>query len=61
MYRVRRAPASGGPYITIATVTTTSWTNTGLTAGTTYWYVVAASDSSGDSTNSAPVSATAGP
>jgi fibronectin type 3 domain-containing protein len=61
LYRVRRATASGGPYGTVASVAATAWTNTGLTAGTTYWYVVAASDGSGDSANSAPVSATAGP
>ncbi|GMK37672.1 hypothetical protein PCCS19_07260 [Paenibacillus sp. CCS19] len=58
-YNVKRAAASGGPYTTVATgVTGTTYTNTGLTNGTTYYYVVSAVNSAGESTNSAQASAT---
>jgi len=57
-YTVKRATTAGGPYTNVATVTTTSYTNTGLTNGTTYYYVVSASNSMGSSANSAQVSAT---
>ncbi|GIP60500.1 glycoside hydrolase family 6 protein [Paenibacillus sp. FSL W8-0186] len=58
-YTVKRATTSGGPYTNVATgLTTTSYTNTGLTNGTTYYYVVSASNSAGQSPNSAQVSAT---
>ncbi|MFC5472155.1 glycoside hydrolase family 6 protein [Cohnella suwonensis] len=58
-YTVKRATTSGGPYANVATgVTATSYANTGLTNGTTYYYVVSASNSAGESTNSAQASAT---
>nr|WP_238323125.1 glycoside hydrolase family 6 protein [Gorillibacterium massiliense] len=58
-YNVKRATSSGGTYTTVATgVTTTSYTNTGLTNGTTYYYVVSAVNSAGESSNSTQVSAT---
>ncbi|RKP53163.1 glycoside hydrolase family 5 [Cohnella endophytica] len=58
-YTVKRATTSGGPYTNVATaLTATSYTNTGLTNGTTYYYVVSASNASGESPNSAQVSAT---
>jgi fibronectin type 3 domain-containing protein len=60
-FRVRRATAAGGPYSTVASVSGTTWTNAGLTNGTTYYYVVAAFDSTGDSANSTQVSATPSP
>ncbi len=57
-YNLKRATVSGGPYTTIASPTSTSYTNTGLTNGTTYFYVVSAVNSSGESGNSSQVSAT---
>lgn len=56
-YRIKRATAFAGPYSVIASRTTTSYTNTGLTNGTTYYYVVSAVNDGGESPNSAPVSA----
>lgn len=57
-YTVKRAPASGGPYTTIATgLSATTYTDTGLTNGTTYFYVVSASNSVGEGANSAQASA----
>jgi endo-1,4-beta-xylanase len=56
-YNVKRATTSGGPYTTVATVTGTSFTNTGLTNGTTYFFVVSATNSNGESANSGQVSA----
>jgi fibronectin type 3 domain-containing protein len=59
-YNVYRGTSSGGESTTaIATgITTTSYTNTGLTNGTAYYYKVAAVNSSGTSTYSNEASAT---
>jgi cellulose 1,4-beta-cellobiosidase len=58
-YNVKRATVSGGPYTTIITgVTGTSYSNTGLTASTTYRYVVSARNASGEGPNSTEASAT---
>jgi cellulose 1,4-beta-cellobiosidase len=57
-YSVKRATTSGGPYTTVASgVTTTSYTDTGLTNGTLYYYVVSAVNFQGESPNTAQVSA----
>eukprot|EP00697_Spironema_sp_BW2_P005671 gnl/Spiro4/17911_TR9543_c0_g2_i1.p4 gnl/Spiro4/17911_TR9543_c0_g2~~gnl/Spiro4/17911_TR9543_c0_g2_i1.p4 ORF type:complete len:124 (-),score=13.84 gnl/Spiro4/17911_TR9543_c0_g2_i1:1032-1403(-) len=58
-YNVYRATVSGGPYALIANVTTTSYTDpvAGLTAGTTYYYVVTSVNSVGvESADSVQVS-----
>jgi hypothetical protein len=58
-YNVKRSTTSGGPYTTVqAGVGGTSYTNTGLTNGTTYYYVVSAVNASGESANSSQVGAT---
>jgi endo-1,4-beta-xylanase len=58
-YIVKRSTTSGGPYTVIANnLTGTSFTNTALSNGTTYFYVASAINASGESTNSAQVSAT---
>lgn len=41
-YDLFRSTTSGGPYTQIASVSTTAYSNTGLAAGTTYYYVVKA-------------------
>lgn len=53
--RIYRGTASGGPYSLVTAITdntTSSYTNTGLTNGTTYYYVVRAFDGSTESINS---------
>jgi fibronectin type 3 domain-containing protein len=67
-YNVKRATSSGGPYTTIASgVPSPAYTDTGVTNGTTYYYVVTATNSRGEgipsneasATPSGPASATA--
>jgi len=58
-YRVHRAETSGGPYTTIeSNWAGTSYTDTGLTNGTTYYYVVTATNGAGEGPNSNEASAT---
>ena len=58
-YNVLRSTTSGSGYTSVATgLTGTSYTNTGLTNGTTYYYVVTATNTGGTSANSSQVSAT---
>ena len=55
-YKVYRATSRNGTYSLLGTVTTTSYTNTGAKAGTTYWYKVKAVNSAGESAYSNIVS-----
>ena len=57
-YHVLRSTTTGGPYTQVGAPTTTSFTNTGLTNGTTYFYVVTALNAAGESADSSQVSAT---
>jgi beta-glucanase (GH16 family) len=57
-YNVKASTTNGGPYVTVASPTTTGYTNTGLVNGTTYYYVVSQVNAVAESTNSAQVSAT---
>jgi hypothetical protein len=56
-YDVQRAISSGGPYVQIAAVLTTSYADTAVTNGTSYYYVVTAVNSVGESAGSSSVSA----
>ena len=59
-YQVKRSPTPGGSYAIVASgVTGTSLTDTGLTNGTAYYYVVSAVNLGGESANSTEASATA--
>jgi len=58
-YNVKRSSTGGGPYTTIAAgVTATDYDDAGLMPVTTYYYVVSATNSSGESANSSQASAT---
>ncbi len=57
-YRVYRGTTSGGPYALVASPTATSYSDTGLTNGATYYYVVRTFNGTLESVNSAQVSAT---
>ena len=57
-YNIKRSTTSGGPYTTVAPgVTTASYSDTGLTNGTPYYYVVSAIKGA-ESVNSAQATAT---
>ena len=57
-YSVKRSTFSGGPYSLVVTgITSTSHTDIDLTNGITYYYVVSASSSVGESANSLEVDA----
>ncbi|WP_042201000.1 glycoside hydrolase family 48 protein [Paenibacillus camerounensis] len=55
-YTVKRAVTSGGPYTNVATVTQATYSDSTVVNGTTYYYVISASNSVGTSPDSAEVS-----
>lgn len=57
-YAVRRSTTTGGPYTQVAMVMSPSYTDTGLSNGTAYYYVVAAANAAGASANSSQVAST---
>lgn len=58
-YNVKRSTTAGGPYTTIApSVQGTSYVDSAVTNGTTYYYVVTAITANGESANSNEASAT---
>jgi len=57
-YQVKRATSKGGPYTTIATVPGNSYIDADVTNDTTYYYVVSAANSLGESPNSPEDAAT---
>lgn len=58
-YNVKRSTSVGGPYVIIASnITTTSYRDVSVVNGTTYYYVVSASNEAGESKNSAQESIT---
>jgi hypothetical protein len=60
-YTVKRGAVTGGPYTTLGTVTSpspTTYIDSGLTNGTTYYYVVSGTNQTGTSPNSAELPAT---
>ncbi len=56
-YNVKRGLASGGPYTTLATVSSPTYSDTAVTNGTTYYYVVTGVNSKGESVPSNEASA----
>ena len=58
-YYIKRAPSSGGPYSIVGTNNLTSYTDTTVVNGATYYYVISAVGLGGESYNNSPeVSAT---
>ena len=57
-YNVKRSTTSGSNYAVVGTPAITSFTDTNLTNGLTYYYVVSAVNSLGESSNSTQASAT---
>ncbi len=58
-YKVKRALTQGGPYTQLGTPTSGAFTDLTVSGGTTYYYVVSATNGADESANSAEVSAMA--
>jgi streptogramin lyase len=56
-YNVKRSTSTNATFTVIGTTTTTSFTDTGVLGGSTYYYVVSAGNAGGESPNSALASA----
>src|ERR1039457_2249753 len=59
-YNVKRSTVRGGSYTTIASLTANSYTDTTVSSCSTYYYVVSATNSFGESTNSSETTASLG-
>ncbi len=59
-FTVKRSTTAGGPYTVIANTSNWGYFDYDVTTGTTYYYVVSAWNSAGESPNSTEVSATPG-
>jgi fibronectin type 3 domain-containing protein len=57
-YNVKRSTADGGPYTLVGTATAAHYSDTAVNNGATYYYVVSATNSVGQSADSAQASAT---
>jgi Fibronectin type III domain len=57
-YNLKRGTTSGGPYTTLSSPAGATYTDSGVSNGTTYYYVVTAVNANGQSTNSNQASAT---
>ncbi|HWX23028.1 MAG TPA: cellulase family glycosylhydrolase [Candidatus Binatia bacterium] len=57
-YNIKRATISGGPYLTVASSSTPSYLDLGLSNGVSYYYVVTAFNTNGESTNSTEIGST---
>ena len=56
-YHIKRSSSSSGPFTTVASgVTSTSYMDTGLTNGATYYYIVSAFNGAGEGSDSVSVS-----
>ena len=54
-YNVKRSPSSGGPYTIIASTAATSYLDTTVINGTSYYYVVSALNGGGEGSNSVEI------
>lgn len=58
-YNVKRSTSASGPFSTIGTTTLLSYSDTGLTSGVAYYYVVSSVNANGESANSVVASVNA--
>ena len=57
-YNVKRATAHGGPYLKVASPTTNTYSDSTVTNGIAYYYVVSSLNAAGESANSTEATAT---
>jgi polygalacturonase len=60
-YNLKRSTTNGGPYSLLANLTATNYSDSAVTPGTIYYYVVAATNAAGESGNSLQASAASRP